>query len=199
MTLRDDLYEKYNIPTTKLKDGNQKVKCPECQPGHNPRDNPLSVTVEPGSILFNCHHCGFQGGVTDLQSTRPKKTKPAPEPISYLAAPNAFLDKFFSKRGISRKTYEAFNIFTEDNRWIGFPYNGHNGKCDNIKMRTPDKEFRQTKNGKKSLYNYERVATASEVVVVEGEMDALAVYEAGIPHVTTLPDGAPSEGQLQRR
>lgn len=197
MTLRDDLFEKYNIPTTNLKDGNQKVKCPECQPGHNPRDNPLSVTVEPGSILFNCHHCGFKGGVTDLQSTRPKKTKPDPEPISYLATPNAFLDKFFSKRGITRKTYEAFNIFTEDNRWIGFPYNGYNGKCDNIKMRTPDKEFRQTKNGKKSLYNYERVATASEVVVVEGEMDALAVYEAGIPHVTTLPDGAPAKANFK--
>ena len=135
--------------------------------------------------------------MTDLKSTRPKKTKPAPEPISYLAAPNAFLDKFFSKRGISRKTYEAFNIFTEDNRWIGFPYNGHNGKCDNIKMRTPDKEFRQTKNGKKSLYNYDRVATASEVVGVEGEMDALAVYEAGIPHVTTLPDGAPAKANFK--
>ena len=27
-------------------EGNQKVKCPQCQPPHNPRDTPLSVTIE---------------------------------------------------------------------------------------------------------------------------------------------------------
>lgn len=166
MTLRDDLYEKYKIPSTRLRDGTQKTKCPECQPEHNMRDNPLTVTVEVGAILFHCHHCGFEGGVTDQMQPRHKKIARQPEPVSFLPNANAFLDKYFNSRGISRETYEAFNIFTEDNNWIGFPYNGHNGQCDNVKLRTVDKQFRQTKNGKKSLYNYERVVNASTVLIV---------------------------------
>ena len=193
MNLLGELYDKYKIPTDKLRNGQQKTKCPECQPAHNPRDNPLSITVESDSILFHCHHCGFQGGVTHQTAPRYRPERKPPEPISYLAAPNAFLDSYFKERGISRKTYEAFNIFTDDNHWIGFPYNGHNNQCDNIKFRTRDKDFRQTKNGRKSLYNYGNVAEAPVVVVVEGEMDALAVYEAGINYVTTLPDGAPAK------
>ena len=191
MNLLDELYEKYNIPSTNLKDGQQKIKCPECQPAHKPSDNPLSITVEPDRILFKCHHCGLEGAVFNKEAKTVVRKQPTPEPISYLSKPNAFLDRFFEGRGISRETYEAFNIFTDDNVWIGFPYNGHNGKCDNIKLRTTEKDFRQTKGGKKSLYNYRRVKDAKRVVIVEGEMDALAVYEAGIPEVTTLPDGAP--------
>ena len=198
MTLRDDLWDKYQIPSDNLREGTQKTKCPQCQPKHNPKDNPLSVTVEPAAILFNCHHCGFQGGVTEMRVTgRSYKRSKPPEPISYLPTANAFLDDYFAKRGISRQTYQAFNVFTRDNYWIGFPYNGHDGQCDNIKQRTPDKQFRQTKNAKKSLYNYDQVAEASVVVFVEGEMDCLAVYEAGIKHVTTLPDGAPAKAAFK--
>ena len=199
MTLRDKLHDEYGIESLNLRDGSQKTKCPRCQPEHNPRDNPLSVTVESSQILFNCHHCGFQGGVTDQINPRFKSqvSRKTPEPVTYLAAPNAFLDKYFESRGISRETYEALNIFTNDNQWIGFPYNGHNGKCDNIKYRTLDKQFRQTKDGKKSLYNYDSVKESSVVVVVEGEMDVLSVYEAGIKYVTSLPDGAPSKASFK--
>ena len=192
MSLLDELYDKYKIPSDRLRDGQQKTKCPECQPKHNPRDNPLSITVELHQILFHCHHCGFEGGVSEKGFQPAQVKRPPPEPISYLSNANSFLDNFFHERGISRPTYEAFNIFTDDNVWIGFPYNGHNGQCDNIKLRTVDKQFRQTKNGKKSLYNYARVKDAKRVVIVEGEMDALAVFEAGIEEVTTLPDGAPA-------
>jgi twinkle protein len=191
MNLLDDLHDKYKIPSGNLRDGQQKTKCPECQPEHDPSDNPLSITVEPHQILFKCHHCGIEGAVFEKSATPTNYQKPTPEPISYLSAPSSFLDVFFKERGISRETYESFNIFTDDNLWVGFPYNGHGGKCDNIKLRTKDKQFRQTKNGKKSLYNYDRVKDAKEVVIVEGEMDVLAVYEAGISEVTTLPDGAP--------
>jgi twinkle protein len=191
MNLLDKLNNEYNIPTHRLKDGTQKTKCPECQPEHNPRDNPLSVTLEPDKILFNCHHCGFQGGVIEPSLSVIPTRRPKPEPVTYLAKPSTFLDSYFNKRGISRETYESFNIFTDDNEWIGFPYNGHHGQCDNIKHRTPDKQFRQTKNGKKSLYNYDRVKDSKVVVFVEGEIDALSVFEAGIESVTTLPDGAP--------
>ena len=196
MTLLDKLYEKHKIPTHRLKDGQNKTKCPECQPKHDPSDDPLSVVVHPDKILFHCHHCDWSGGVLEESGSSyangtPKP--PPPSPVSYTSQPNAFLDKFFKGRGISRKTYEAFDVFTDDNLWINFPYNGHRGKCDAVKSRmAEDKQFKQNKNPKKSLYNYKNVKDADTVVFVEGEMDALSVAEAGFLNVTTLQDGAPS-------
>ena len=113
MTLQDKLFNDYAIRIKNQELGGQKTKCPQCQPAHNMRDNPLSVTVEVGTILFNCHHCGFSGGVVD-SGFKPTRRK-TPEPVAYLSAPNKFLDDYFAGRGISRPTYEAFNIFTEDN------------------------------------------------------------------------------------
>ena len=69
MSLLDKLYDEYKIPSRNLREGQQKTKCPECQPQHNPKDNPLSVEVGYDKILFHCHHCGFDGGVVDKQSS----------------------------------------------------------------------------------------------------------------------------------
>ena len=63
MSLRDKLLEKYRIDLNDLKDGQQKTKCPECQPKHKPSDNPLSVEVNADSVLLKCHHCGLEGAV----------------------------------------------------------------------------------------------------------------------------------------
>ena len=80
MSLLDKLYDEYKIPSHELREGQQKTKCPQCQPQHNPKDNPLSVEVGYDKILFHCHHCGFDGGVVDKQSSgyRPKPKMPEP-------------------------------------------------------------------------------------------------------------------------
>ena len=192
MLILDKLFEKYEISANGLRSGQQKTKCPRCQPEHNPHDNPLSITVDVGQVLFNCHHCGFAGGVTDDKYSAPKKiAKPSPVKVSETKDEN-LLDSYFGKRGISKDTYTAFDIYTEG-KWIAFPYNKVENLCDNIKYKTVDKKFKQSKNAKKSLYNYGNVANANTVIIVEGEMDALSVYEAGYKNVTTLPDGAPSK------
>ena len=116
MSLLDKLTEQYKIPSHRLKEGQQKTKCPECQPQHDPKDNPLSVDVSYDKILFHCHHCGWQGGVIEDSPSKGWKPKPkTPEPVSYISKPNAFLDTWFKARGISRATYEALEIYTDDN------------------------------------------------------------------------------------
>ena len=73
----------------------------------------------------------------------------------------------------------------------------------NIKSRTKDKKFLQEKNATKCLYNidmlkkhWEDVAIKS-VIFVEGEMDVLALYEAGFKNVVSLPDGAPQTAKFK--
>jgi twinkle protein len=39
----------------------------------------------------------------------------------------------------------------------------------------------------------DHVKKSPEIIIVEGEMDKLALYEAGIHNVVSVPDGAPGE------
>ena len=185
------LKEEYSIDAYSLADGNHKIRCPECQPPHNSRDRPLSVTIDGDGVVFNCHHCGYKGGVR-RDDVMPSLKKKSVENVPFDAGTSSFLDMFFKSRGIGKDTYKSFNVFSKDNDWIAFPYNGRDHKCDNIKYRDKEKNFRQVKNGKKTLYNYESVRDAKTVVFVEGEMDVLSLWEAGIKSCTTLPDGAPA-------
>ena len=44
----------------------------------------------------------------------------------------------------------------------------------------------------KVLFGLDDCAGATEIIVVEGEMDKLALEEAGFRHVVSVPDGAPA-------
>jgi twinkle protein len=193
MQLQDKLYEE-GIKPKSFETGTTKIKCPKCQPPHNAKDRPLSLTIDINSAVWKCHHCDWTGGVKEdyyIKNIKPIKKKPK-ERFKYEAKTDDFLDKFFEGRHISRETYEAFDIFHQDNYWIGFPYNPSEGKADNIKFRSVDKKFKQTPDAKKVLYNYKNIREANTVIFVEGELDVLSLYECGLKNATTLPDGAPN-------
>lgn len=71
-----------------------------------------------------------------------------------------------------------------------FPYY-RNGELVNIKYRSLDKEFSQVPKAEKVLFGVDDCKGASEIIIVEGEMDKLALEEAGFRHVVSVPDGAP--------
>lgn len=193
MNLQVKLKDEHNINANNCDIGTYKLNCPQCQPPHNPKDRPLSLTIENNTALWLCHHCNFSGSVKEGGSSGNVKTKVVKKDIGFNQSSNSFLDKYFAGRSISRETYESFNIFSNDNKWIAFPYNGFNNRCDNIKYRTTDKQFKQTPNAKKSLYNYAHVKDAKSVVFVEGEIDVISLWEVGIKNATTIPDGAPAK------
>lgn len=49
----------------------------------------------------------------------------------------------------------------------------------------------QTAGTERILYGLDDVKSSAEIIVVEGEMDKLALEEAGIRNVVSVPDGAP--------
>ena len=51
----------------------------------------------------------------------------------------------------------------------------------------------QVSGAEKVLYGLDDVRGAPEIVIVEGEMDKLALEEAGLRNVLSVPDGAPRE------
>jgi hypothetical protein len=73
-----------------------------------------------------------------------------------------------------------------------FPYM-RDGELVNIKYRGEDKSFWQVKGAEKILFGLDDIAGAREIVIVEGEMDKLALEQAGVKNVVSVPDGAPGK------
>lgn len=195
MTLNDKLNEE-RINPKHLQQGNQKLKCPSCQPPHNSHDTPLSFTINDDGAVWNCHHCGFKGGYTEnYQFTKPKPSYVKPAIPVKEERPSAMLT-YFAERGISKDTIEKQGIYLEG-RWIAIPYKDADASVVNIKYRTRDKKFKQSANAKRILYNYHKAKDEETIIFVEGEFDCLALIECGYDNVVSLPDGAPKEAKFK--
>ena len=125
---------------------------------------------------------------------------------------NPKIMSWFQKRGISAKTVEQVGIYSgdwmetedgshriipaKDGRVAVFPYAEH-GRIVGEKYRWGGKKFAQRPGGKKTFFNADvldaepLISGAASLVIVEGEMDALSVMDAGYPYVVSVPDGAP--------
>ena len=60
----------------------------------------------------------------------------------------------------------------------------------NIKYRDGRKNFKLYKGAEKVFYNINSIIGYEECVIVEGEMDVLALHEAGVKNVISVPNGA---------
>ena len=60
----------------------------------------------------------------------------------------------------------------------------------NIKYRGPKKSFKLFKGAEKVFYNLDSIVGRDECVIVEGEMDVLALVESGVRNVISVPNGA---------
>tara|TARA_Y100001938_G_C8098048_1_gene439487 strand:+ start:2096 stop:3808 length:1713 start_codon:yes stop_codon:yes gene_type:complete len=198
--MKKSIYDILNENGIKAKsyEGNTKNKCPRCQPPHNKNDNPLSLSCDGTSAVWNCHHCGWSGGTSTSTNnfvTAREKIYVAPKLPEKTETPSTMYT-WFSERGISKETVQKKEIYIEDKYWIAFPYKDEEGKVVNIKYRTQSKKFKQSPNAKRSLYNYDLAKDSDTVIFVEGEMDVLTMIDAGYENTVTLPDGAPKECKL---
>ena len=64
------------------------------------------------------------------------------------------------------------------------------GELTNVKYRDGRKNFKLFKGAEKVFYNIDSIVGYNECVIVEGEMDVLALHEAGIKNVISVPNGA---------
>ena len=90
--------------------------------------------------------------------------------------------KFFEKRKISKKVVlrnkieiipkHYFSNVKVEKKAICFKYL-IGDECFNIKYRSPDKDFMQHSGGAKLFYKLNDIALENEVIITEGEFDAL--------------------------
>jgi len=105
---------------------------------------------------------------------------------------------YFQSRGISKNTLQRFKV-TESIEWmpkankevrtVCFNYY-RNDELINIKYRAAGKDFKMVKNAELIFYNIDSIKEDDTVIIVEGEIDALSLYEAGFYNVVSVPNGA---------
>ncbi len=173
-----------------------KCLCPKCShTRRNKKDLCLSVNVEEG--LFNCHHCGWQGNVKFKQKQE------------YVLPPKINVDltdriiKWFLQRCITEPTLAHYKIgeslefipqVQAKRRCINFNYYRDN-QIINIKFRDAEKNFKLVSGAELIFYGLNNIKETEKCYIVEGELDALSLHEAGLYSVVSVPNGASKGNQ----
>ena len=178
--------------------GDVKVICPKCSSDRKKKNDPcLSVNVESG--IWNCHNCGWKGGVP----RKPEKEYVIPQ--SELKTLSEPVVKWFEGRGISNQTLLRYRVTEgvdympqagKEVRTIHFNY-FHNDRLFNIKHRDGQKNFKLVSGAMLGPYGLDVACdnSDSELVICEGEIDAMSFYESGIKTAVSVPNGASKGSQ----
>lgn len=173
--------------------GNVKTTCPQCAHDRKKsRDPSLSVNISEGVYL--CHHCGWKGGLQgerDWRNTTRVIYQRPPQPASPGLSPKALA--FLTQRGIPEQVARAAGVY-DNGKALAIPYT-RGGEVIHVKYRAlDDKRFWSTPDTEPAFYGLDWSEAAETVVIVEGEMDALACRTAGVSAVLSVPNGAPAVG-----
>jgi len=192
------LIDKFNQYS--LKPGSTQGTCPLCSHTRQPKNQKLqcaSYDWERG--LGTCHNCDTSFQLHTYQrkgSATREYVKPIPvevfEPVKDKAV------EWFKTRGISQQTLDDLYVTTGDEfmpqtgrkeNTIQFNYI-MGDELVNVKYRDGRKNFKLYKGAEKIFYNINSIVGYNWCVITEGEMDALALHEAGIKNVISVPNGA---------
>ncbi|QDP64940.1 MAG: putative bifunctional DNA primase/polymerase [Prokaryotic dsDNA virus sp.] len=188
-------FNDYDI-SIKNNKGQIKTKCPKCSHERKKKNDPcLSVNVDEG--IWNCHNCGWNGSLKKQNNYMEKKeyTRPLDHKLN---AYSESIISWFKERGISENTMKDNGIHEgkeympqvqSEVKTIQFKY-FKDSKLINIKYRDAKKNFKLVKDAEKTLYGIDHVLGQKTIIIVEGEMDKLAFYEAGYKNCVSVPTGA---------
>jgi twinkle protein len=183
----------------KLEEGKKQGICPLCSHDRKPKNqNAKCASYDWDRGLGTCHNCNtsFQlhtyqrKGASEKVYVRPAEVEHKP--------PASKVVEWFKTRGISQKTLTDLKIGE------GPEYMPQTGKTENVikfnyfmgdqlinvKYRDGRKNFKLYKGAEKVFYNINSIIGYEYCVIVEGEMDVLALHEAGITNAISVPNGA---------
>jgi len=176
-----------------------RYKCPECADG---RKNSKAKDLEyyPDTQRAYCFHCS-----TTLYEYKPFEsiqvyTVPEWKNKTELSDKSV---KYFESRMISQNTLIEMKVYS-DTEWmpqfqkemevICFPF-FRNKKLVNIKYRGAKKSFKLVSGAELIWYNFDCISESKEIIICEGEIDALTFVENGFKNVISVPNGAKSKSE----
>ena len=173
--------------------------CPLCSHDRKPKNQKAkcaSYDWERG--LGTCHNCNTTFQLHTYQRKGASEKVYVRPTVSAYQPPATKVIGWFETRGISQKTLTDLNVGE------GSEFMPQTGKTENtikfnyfmgdqlinIKYRDGRKNFKLYKGAEKVFYNINSIVGYDTCVITEGEMDVLALHEAGIKNSISVPNGA---------
>jgi twinkle protein len=183
-----------------LKEGATQGTCPLCSHTRKPKNQKLqcaSYDWERG--LGTCHNCNktFQLHTYQRKGSS-ERVYVRPDTPANFNEVSTNVETWFGTRGISKQTLRDLQV-SEGSEFMPqtgkkentIQFNYFMGdQLINVKYRDGRKNFKLYKGAEKVFYNINSIVGYDTCVIVEGEMDVLALHEAGVPNAISVPNGA---------
>ena len=181
-----------------LKEGATQGTCPLCSHTRKPKNQKLqcaSYDWERG--LGTCHNCDTTFQLHTYQRKGASEKVYVRPDVKYKQT-GTKVEEWFKSRGISKQTLNDLRVGEgqefmpqtgKQENTIQFNY-FIGDQLINIKYRDGRKNFKLFKGAEKVFYNINSIVGYDTCVIVEGEMDVLALHEAGIKNAISVPNGA---------
>jgi twinkle protein len=203
MNVKDYLdSKKIDYRTEARPSGEQAIfTCPSCGDV-----NRFAINTMTGA--FNCmrkNTCGIQGNFYQFQKllgdepiARPSASFVGKQPKVYkkpdvkgdVDVTGKWAQWLTETRKIPEDIIKKYKLRIGKDGRLGFVYRNTDGEIVNVKWRTFDKKFSQEKDAEPTLYGIDVVPdNAKEIIICEGEMDALSWAAYGY-YAVSIPSGA---------
>ena len=181
-----------------LKEGATQGICPLCSSDRKPKNvkaQCASYDWERG--LGTCHNCNTTFQLHTYQRKGDSERIYIRPEVKYKKT-GTKVEEWFKTRGISKQTLTDLNVGEgsefmpqtgKKENTIQFRYY-MGDQLINVKYRDGRKNFKLYKGAEKVFYNINSIVGYDTCVITEGEMDVLALHEAGIPNAISVPNGA---------
>ena len=177
--------------------------CPFCGPNQK-SDNQYKFYMNAENGAFKCYrekHCGRTGSFYELLEHfgledefefedddidyQQNYTKPEVKTND----PSGPVEEYLDLRCIDKEIWQKHNVKEKDGN-IAFEYY-QDGELVLVKYRTAskDKRYWQEGGGKPVLWEIDKVNPEKPLVICEGELDKLAIHQAGYENVVSVPFG----------
>lgn len=182
--------------------------CPICGGGASQDQRTFSINIDEGvyhCMRGTCHakgrfeelmqHFGETAPAFDASNKTMKRAKAYTQPTTELHPLTEEILSYFASRKISKETLEAYGVAADQAGNIVFPFM-YEGKRVYDKYRRPRKpQAKEPKEWQFSgacpiLFGMDLCASSQPLIVTEGQIDALSLYEAGIRNVVSVPSGS---------
>ena len=173
--------------------------CPYCNGGDSGDQKTFYVSLRTGQYCCHRGKCGVRGGWISLlkhfgEAPKINSVSKQFKPLTLIPEPRTdTINEYFNERGISETTLDAFQIGADQTGNIIFPFYVE-GELLYIKYRQPTRAVTKRKewaiaNTKPVLFGMDLCVPDQPLVITEGQIDTMSLYEAGIRNVVSVPTG----------
>lgn len=182
--------------------------CPFCKGGQNGDKGTFAISLDKGVFVCKRGSCGQVGRFEALaealqdpvdlhrgaKQTQTPQEKQFVKPDVPLFPATDEIYAYFEQRKISKQTVDDFGIQSNLEGAIVFPFY-QDGELIFVKYRHPRKplpkerkEWRES-GTKPILFGMDMCSFSKPLIITEGQIDAMSLYEAGLSNVVSVPSG----------